>query len=248
MKQIESQHNAQYQAAKRLLQKKYRKEERLYLVDGFKLVRDALRFGRSVKTVFCCEKTKAAAEALPLGKDCDCCCLPEELLNRLSEAQTPQGIVAVVQGGPEPFTPPQGKALLLDRIQDPSNLGAILRTAVATDYRDVYLLNCADAFAPKTLRSAMSAQFVLRLQEIEGSQLSQLSQCGEFVCADMNGENVFSAGVDRRHVLVLGNEGQGVEEAVRKLCHKTVSIPMLNGLESLNVAVSAGVIMYALLK
>ena len=138
------------------------------------------------------------------------------------------------------------KALLLDRVQDPSNIGSLLRTACAAGYKNVFLVDCADVFSPKAIRCGMSGQFSLNFFEV--SEESFLSEHGGewIVCADMDGENVFEAACPEKHILVLGNEGQGVSENLMRAAKQKVKIPMQNNLESLNVAVSGGIIMYQL--
>lgn len=148
------------------------------------------------------------------------------------------------KAGKKELSSPEGKCLLLDGLQDPANVGAVLRTAAASGYDDVYLCGCADPFSAKSLRAGMSAQYVLNIFEGEREKILDLLSCCQLVCADMSGENVFTADIAEKHALVLGSEGGGVSSAARMRCEKTVSIPMKNNMESLNVAVSAGILMY----
>ena len=235
------------EATRKLLLKKYRDREGMYLVEGEKLLKDALRFGRLPKRVFFREGMEKILTKLP--DSCEQYCVSDRVIRSLTDTKTPQGIVSVFGKDILPFSVPKGKGLILDRLQDPGNLGAILRTACATGYNDVFLMNCVDAYAPKTVRAAMSAQFRLRLYEITQKEAEVLFQGdAEIYTADMHGENVFSAKTKERHLLVFGNEGQGVGTEWRRHSVKTLRLPMENDLESLNVAVSASVMMYILWK
>ncbi len=245
-REIISPENPLVEETRKLLQKKYRDRDGFYLIEGEKLLKDALRFGKTPTRVFVQKGTEICVE---LPESCEQFRVSERVIRALTDTKTPQGIVSVLRKVPFPFALPQGKGLILDRIQDPGNLGAILRTACATGYNDVFLVNCVDAYAPKTIRAAMSAQFRLRLYEITQTEAEIIFQSDtEIYTADMSGENVFSAKTAERHFLVFGNEGQGVSEEWRKHSAKTLRLPMENDLESLNVAVSASVMMYILWK
>lgn len=210
------------------------------MIEGRKLIADAFSCGVRFDKIFVTEGF--SVQKLPL---CEVLTVSDAALKTISDTKTNQGVVGVA------FLPEQskydgGKALLLDRIQDPSNIGSILRTACAAGYQNVFLIDCADVFSPKAVRCGMSGQF--RLKFFETTEEEFLRQYGdaEIVCADMDGENIFEARCPRNHILVLGNEGQGVSEKLLNAAAKKVKIPMLNNLESLNVAVSGGIIMYLL--
>ena len=142
--------------------------------------------------------------------------------------------------------PPQGRCLLLDGLQDPANVGAIIRTAVAAGYEDVYLAGCADPFSPKSVRASMSGVFFARI--MQGTQEEILSAIAgmSVIAADMGGEDVFSYVAPEKFCLAVGSEGSGLSALVRGRADVTVRIPMDARTESLNAAVSAGILMYAL--
>lgn len=238
--------NKNYIRAKKLLDKKYRFESGLYLIEGEKLVNDAIRLGAEVETLFIDKKKEERfsrlSETIPTVYE-----MEERFISSLCETVTPQGIIAVCRRSVGEISEPRGRALILENLQDPGNVGAILRTAMGFGYNDVYLVGSADPFSMKSLRSGMTAQFVLRIVECSFDEAFGANGESLLVCADMNGENVRSIrNIPLKHTIVLGNEGNGVSVEAKKLCGKTVSIPMENGLESFNVAVSAGVLMYAL--
>ena len=119
--------------------------------------------------------------------------------------------------------PPRGNALFLDGIADPGNLGTIVRTANGAGYADVYLRNCADPFAPKCVRAAMSGIFFVRLHIGYDGELFGALGGVPFVCADMAGEDMFSFSPPRPFCLVIGSEANGVSEEVQRGTLQTIT-------------------------
>ncbi len=238
--------NKNYINAKKLTEKKYRAETGLFLIEGEKLVSDAIRLNAEVETLFI-DKDKAERFSRFADKFGSVYEMDEKFISALSETVTPQGIVAVCRKAERRLTAPAGSALILENVQDPANVGAVLRTAAGMGYNDAYIVSSADPFSMKCLRSAMSAQFILRIYECSLEEAIEANSDSLLICADMDGENVRKIkDLPLKHTLLLGNEGNGVTEKAKKACGRTVAIPMENGLESFNVAVSAGVLMYAL--
>lgn len=237
---ITSKQNSAILAASKLNDKKGRKEQGLFLIEGQKLVFDAFKHGIAVQKVFVSADVKTDFSSY----GCEVVEVSPEVMKVLSDTKTNQGVVAVAKlPDKKPYC--GGNALLLDRIQDPKNIGAIIRTACATGYNDVFLIDCADVFSPKSLRSGMSGQFMLNFIETSEEEFVKNFEGKRILCADMQGENIFEFSCGE-HILILGNEGQGVSDVLASLATNTVRIPMENNLESLNVAVSAGIIMYQL--
>jgi TrmH family RNA methyltransferase len=141
---------------------------------------------------------------------------------------------------------PTDSCILLDGVADPVNVGAILRTAVAAGYKQVYMTSdCADPYSPKAVRCSMSGVFRAQIMRGELDELLKVINV-PIVVADMNGENVFEKQIKDKFCLVIGNEGRGVSVTLKERADITVSIPMENGMESLNAGVSAGILMYNL--
>lgn len=239
-------HNQNIVLAKKLLQKKYRDIEGKYIVEGSKLVKEAFEKNQQIFYMIvredCVDKFQ---ELLCRG---EYFVVTTKTMDTLVDTVTNQGILAVVGKPSFSLRVPKSNALILDHIQDPANVGAILRTAAAAGYNDIYMIESADPYSPKSIRSGMGSQFCLNL--FEGSAVDILEKVKEtclLFCADMDGENAFDCATDRQHALLLGNEGNGVSAELKVACDKTVSIPMLNNMESLNVSVSAGILMYLLI-
>ncbi len=239
---ITSKQNALIKEIRSLSDKKFRDSLNLYVVENLKTVREVLDLNLNVKVVVCTEK---ALSSLPDIK-VDCEVVSDEIFKYISSEVSPQGALAVVEKPLAPIEPPKNNCLLLDGVADPSNVGAILRTAVASGYGEVYMTaDCADAYSPKAVRSSMSGAFRAKIMRGQLSEILSVMNL-PIVVADMSGENVFNAKIEENFCLVIGNEGRGVSPELKRKANKTVSIPMLNGMESLNAGVSAGILMYNL--
>ena len=223
----------------------YRREVGLYVADGWKLLDDALRSGVVPQTVVAAEK--AVLPALP--PETRVITVPNALMDSLSFTDTPQGVLFTCKIPTPPSVPERGRWLLLDRIQDPGNVGSILRTAEAFGLDGVLLTNgCADPFSPKAVRAAMGATFRLTVlcrgdfQSPVGVHSTPLP----LIITDMGGETVRE--FPRDCVVILGNEGAGVSAELREMASRTISIPMKGKAESLGVAAAAAVICWEMSK
>lgn len=239
---ITSRKNEKIKAIAALKHKKFRDERGEYLVEGIKMVREALGFGAEVTAIAGLKETVAefsdcGAEIIEVSG---------EVLAAISDEVTPQGVTAVVKI-PD-GKPLGGVSVCLDGVADAGNLGTIFRTMAALGVRDAYLIGCADAYSPKTVRSSMSGIF--HVNPIKTTAEDFLKSVGgrRIFVADMSGESVFSAKAEGDFCLVLGSEAHGVSQKLRAAANKTLKIPMRPEMESLNVGVSAGIMLYQLLK
>lgn len=223
-----------------LKEKKGRRRTGTFLVEGHKMVREAVTSGMDVVRLILREDYAGETYGLPAVR------LGRDAFAAVCDEKTPQGIAAEVAIPLRSVQPPQGRCLLLDGLQDPANVGAIIRTAVAAGYEDVYLAGCADPFSPKSVRASMSGVFFARI--MQGTQEEILSAIAgmSVIAADMGGEDVFSYVAPEKFCLAVGSEGSGLSALVRSRADVTVRIPMDARTESLNAAVSAGILMYAL--
>ena len=144
---------------------------------------------------------------------------------------------------------PKGNALFLDGVSDPGNVGAIIRSANAAGYEEIYLTReCADPYSPKSVRASMSGVFFTKLYIGEREDILNVLSGVPLIVADMHGENAFCFSAPKQFVLAIGNEANGISVATRSAAKHIVSIPMSSTQESLNAAVSAGILMYVLKK
>ncbi len=239
---ITSKQNALIKEIKSLSDKKFRDRLNVFVVEGIKPVREAIALNLNIRNIILTEK---ASKLIGDGK-VDREIVSDQVFDYVSEEITPQGALAIVYKNENVIKAPTGKCLLLDGVSDPSNVGAIIRTAAAAGYNDVYMTNdCADPYSQKAVRASMSGIFRVNVMRGDVSCLLNVINLPIWV-ADMNGQNIHSAKSTGDYCLVIGNEGRGVSKELKARANFTVSIPMENGMESLNAAVSAGILMYSL--
>lgn len=221
-----------------LSDKKYRKMYGEFIVESVKAVDECLSSGMSVSQIVC---TVEFAE-----KYLGAIIVTDELFARISTEKAPQGVLAVIKTPEKKLDKPRGNCLLLDRVQDPGNLGTIIRTANAAGYGDIYLIDCVDAYSPKAIRASMGGVFYVNVYEGCYDEVFEALKGVPVICADMDGDDVFSFFAPAKFCLCIGNEGKGVSDTVSAKSCYTVKIPMRDTCESLNAAVSAAIAMYAL--
>lgn len=197
-----------------------------------------------VQRLKCDTELAQLAAGLPEGVANSC----EPLLaRRLSQVQQSQGVYFMVEA-PQPPLPEQvvGVSLWLDRVQDPGNLGTLLRTAAAAGIDQTYLsVGCAGAWSPKVLRSAQGAHFSMRLYEdVDLASLRAKLAVPLIATALENAGSLYEEHLPRECAWLMGNEGQGVEVELLRLADRRVFIPQAAGVESLNVAAAAAVCLF----
>ena len=232
---------------KSLKDRKGRKETGCFLVEGRKMVEEALMSSFAVETVLVDE---ARQQEFPLPDSCTVYAMPSHVLAAVCDTKTPQGIAAVLRLRQQPAR--DAKALVaLDGVQDPGNVGTIIRTADAAGIGGVLLSQqCADVFSPKVLRATMGSIFRMDIRVTEDlrGELAALAERGYAVLSSqLDGTPFYDRGpVGEKFALVIGSEGNGVTEEVKAVATHRVKLPMRGGAESLNAAVAAGIMMYEL--
>ena len=240
---ITSKANSVVKNAKKLHQKKYRKFA--YLIEGWHLFEEAVQAGVMIEKIFALESYRDQLAAFP-----QTIWVSEEILLDLADSQTPQGIVAIVQkeeaGLPDLR---QGKFLFLEYVQDPGNVGTMIRTADAAGFTGVIVSDkSADIYSLKTLRSMQGSHFHLPIYRmsvstfVEEAKKSNLLILATTLSRDSEDYRDLSPLED--FVLVMGNEGQGISSVMAESADQLVHIGMKGRAESLNVAVAAGILMF----
>ena len=170
-----------------------------------------------------------------------------------AETESPQGVIAIGEVPPHSLDtleiPPVCRILVLDAVQDPGNVGTILRTAAALGATaTIALPGTVDLWNPKVIRSSMGAQFHHPAFHAEWAELLRLLEREkiELWAADARGEALDRTRAVKRLAIVVGNEGSGISPDVRAKANRTISLPIANNVESLNVAVAAGIILHEL--
>ncbi|MBE7086787.1 MAG: RNA methyltransferase [Clostridiales bacterium] len=238
---ITSRQNSLIKEIRSLSDKKNRDQLSRYVVEGIKSVDEAFFSGQDILCIVGTERalTKINATCDRIESTTD------DVFSSISTEVNPQGVLAVVKKPVIKIEPPKKSCVFLDGVSDPSNVGAIIRTAAASGYTEIYLADSADPFNPKAVRSSMGGLFRIKPYIGSRDELKSLINL-PIIIADMDGEDVFNTRIDGDFCLVIGNEANGVSDVMRSLASRTVKIPMENGMESLNAAVSAGIIMYNL--
>ena len=240
---ITSKANSVVKNTKKLHQKKYRKSA--YLIEGWHLFEEAVQAGVTIEKVFALESYRDQLAAFP-----QTIWVSEEILLDLADSQTPQGIVAIVQkeevGLPDLH---QGKFLFLEDVQDPGNVGTMIRTADAAGFTGVIVSDkSADIYSLKTLRSMQGSHFHLPIYRlplatfVEEAKKSNLPILATTLSKESKDYRELSLLKD--FVLVMGNEGQGISPVMAESADQLVHIGMKGRAESLNVAVAAGILMF----
>lgn len=247
---IESRENARFKALQKLLfSSRNRRHSGHAVVEGWKLIAAAQVAGVPLACVVASQSTVADDEGRKRFESIRCgerIVLSDRLANSLSELPAPPGILATF-AIPRPSELPADKScLLLDGIQDPGNVGTILRVAAATGLRHVAMSSSsASAWSPKSLRSAMGAHFLLDI--LEGQDLKALANKHKGIrvaTAPGATASIFDAAMREPVMWMFGSEGQGLSSCLLAMADVTVHIPMPGGTESLNVASAAAVCLY----
>jgi len=233
---------------KKLLQlktKKGRSKNKAFLVDGLRIVQHALDHQMKVEALVFTDRFlnqhKDFLRALDHYKQY---CIDVATMGKIVDTQSPQGICAVVE--PEEREMGQGWILFLDQIQDPGNLGTLIRTADAAGFAGVILREgCTDPYSQKVIRSSMGS--IMSLPIWTNKSIESLRDLGLpiYGAALEGGESYKALTYPDQGVLVIGNEANGITPEVLDLCNQRVYIPMAGHVESLNASIAGGILMFA---
>ena len=227
----------------KLKERKYRKQSRTFIIEGMHLVLEAIKSGIVIELIM--EQDAAFPMKLPT------IFVTKEILAKISSLETPSEIMALCNMLPEKEEL-GSKILLLDEIQDPGNLGTIIRSSVAFNIDTLVISpNTVDIYNPKVLRATQGMLFHLNIvvKDLEEAIIEIKRQEIPVYGTRLEiGEDVrkFPEKDKARYALVLGNEGSGVNESILNLCDKYLYIAMNENAESLNVAVASSIILYEL--
>ncbi|HEY0604653.1 MAG TPA: RNA methyltransferase [Herpetosiphonaceae bacterium] len=234
-----------------LTNRKDRRSERLFVIEGVRLVEEALQAQAEIAIVVynrdqlaTTERGTALIEQLSHSQAYE---VSPEVLQAVSDTVTPQGVVAAVRW-PELESPMYGVVLVLDALQDPGNVGTLLRSAVATGIGQVICTaGTADVYSPKVARAAMGAHFRLPIaQDVSWDDAPLMLSTTDNVYAAVAEASMPYYAADWRQpsALIVGNEANGVSAAGLEIATKQIAIPMAPGVESLNAAVAGSVILF----
>lgn len=254
MQKIASKDNNLIKHIKKLKEKKYRDEYEEYVIEGLKLIDEAIKENMDISEIVVCEgcdrseliESKLKYEMAKY----ECIYVPQNIFKMLTDAQNPQGILAVIRNKKERVKIDYSEDIIvaLDDVQDPGNLGTILRTVDSCGLKQILVSKgTVDSFNPKVVRSTMGATFRVNVIECENlkEELQNAKNNGfEIVCTSLEAKKTIYKMDLYKKVIVVGNEANGVSAEIQKMADDKVIIPMLGKTESLNVSIATGVILY----
>ncbi|MBM7660598.1 TrmH family RNA methyltransferase [Bacillus mesophilus] len=248
MKRIESKKNPQVKQWKKLQTKKERDKTGLFLIEGVHLVEEALKYKGNISEVLFTESFQ-----MPHHWNLDeveVYIVAEEVLNEIGDTETPQGVAAICRKPSIDLERTTNSVLLIDAVQDPGNLGTLIRTADAAGVDQIVIgEGTVDIYNSKVLRASQGSIFHIPISK--GNLYERILQLRD------SGHTIFGTSLDQaepfqniKHTgpfsLIVGNEGRGVQQELLSLTHQNLYIPIHGKAESLNVTVAAGILLYYL--
>ena len=251
---ITSKDNETIKKIKKLKEKKYRDQENCYMIEGIKLIKEAIQEKAKIKLIVVCDDCKQEADIegeikYEIAKY-ECIYVSEKIFLSLTNVVNPQGILAIVEKNTNAndIDYNENLFLILDDIQDPGNMGTILRTADSLNFKQIIVSkDSADIYNPKVVRSTMGAIFriniiesddlVKTIKEMKKHKIKILSTSLQ------TNKTMYDVSYDKT-AIVIGNEANGVEKEIIELTDEKIKIPMPGKTESLNASVATAVILY----
>ena len=221
---------------KQLKDKKYRKEHDLFMVEGDKFCKDLLN--SDIEIVYTISTNKDL-KGFP-----NLCVVSDKQMQSLATTKTCQETICICKIKKVEINS-TSNALILDNLQDPGNVGTLVRSALAFGFEDIYLVGGADPYSEKVIRSSAGTIMTARLHVCDFETILKNKEkiAENFIVADMFGESIDQIHLPKkRFAVIIGNEGQGVSKEFRNLANITVSIPMTSKVESLNAGVAGSII------
>lgn len=249
---IESADNSRLKLVRKLANRKARDEEGKFVIEGFNLVEEAINKNADIDSIFVADNYDAGDFIdLCLDKGIEVCEVRSDIFEKLTDAVNGVGIIATVNkpAGIDRLADVNSNILVLDKVQDPGNIGTMIRTAVAAGYGMIVAVKgTADVYSAKVLRATAGMIFDIPIVYVADADelLALLKRSGHriVVTVPSGGKEYFEEDISKGIALVIGNEGNGISDEVLSIADIRVSIPMKGEIESLNAAVSAAILMY----
>jgi len=254
MQVISSKDNELIKHIKKLKDKKYRDESNEYIVEGVKLIEEAVKENAKIQKIIVCEDTTRTYEIptnvrLEIAKY-ECIYVTDKIFSLITQVTNPQGIMAIIEKNNQnqeiDYT--QDIIIALDDVQDPGNLGTILRTVDSIGLNQIIVSKeTADAFNPKVVRSTMGAIFRINIIEVEDLKqaIKEMKKHHyKLMVTSLQTENSIYDIDFNKKIIVIGNESNGVSQEIQDMADEKAKIPMIGKTESLNASVAAGIVMY----
>lgn len=254
MQRISSKDNSIIKHIRKLKDKKYRNEYNEYVIEGAKIIGEAIKENAKIKQIIICdgcEKDELIERHLKyeLAKY-DCIYVPSNIFKILTDVENPQGILAVIEksANNNEINLDDDIIVALDDVQDPGNVGTILRTIDSVGLKQILVSKgTADVYNPKVIRSTMGAIFRVKVIECDDleNKLKELQNNNyKVTVTSLNAKKTIYNIDYNKKIIVMGNEANGVSKNIQKLADEKVKIPMLGNTESLNVSIATGIVLY----
>lgn len=254
MQVISSKDNEFIKHVKKLKDKKYRDINKEFIIEGIKLIKEAIEEKAEIKQIIICDNCQnndiITKELMYEIAKYECIYVTENIFKTISDVNTPQGILAIIRknGGETEIDYSQDIIVALDDIQDPGNLGTILRTVDSIGLNQILVSKgTADSYNPKVVRSTMGAIFrvkIIECEDLEKTLKEVKKHKFELAITSLQTENsIYDVNYNKK-LIVIGNEANGVEQKIQDMADIKVKIPMLGKTESLNASVATGIVLY----
>ncbi|MDU5106251.1 RNA methyltransferase [Clostridium sp.] len=249
---IESKDNNLFKNIKKLKERRFRDKEGLFILEGFRLIEEAIKANMEIENIIISKDYEQKFQEFLLNNidlNKKTFFLANNLFMQLSSTENPQGIIAVVKKKNNQKTLKGDFYLICDKVQDPGNLGTIIRTAHAAGVNGIILTKgTVDIYNDKTIRSTMGSIFYIPIfyDDENYSIIRSLKEDGFSLVATSLAEskNFFEEDLNGKTILAVGNEGNGISNELFELADKKVKIPMPGGAESLNVSIATSIILF----
>lgn len=244
---ITSKDNEIIKNIKKLKEKKYRLDS--YIVEGIKMVKEAINENQEIALIAIREDFKIDFDT----KNTKIVTISNKIFNDISDVKTPQGILAVIKKNQNnqnnQIETNQEYILALDSLQDPGNMGTIIRTADSANINQIIInKTTVDPYSPKVIRSTMGAIYRTNIIEVEDlkATLKEMKLKGfQIITTDLKAtQSIYDINYNNKTVVVIGNEANGVSQEILQTADKKVIIPMLGKTESLNASIAASIMIY----
>ncbi len=236
--------NIEIKYLKKLNNKKYRKSEGLFLVEGTKLCEEVLNSNYEIKFTITSNEFKYNDFPNVTVVDYDS-------LKSICTTVTPQDIVCVVYVPKFEMGYPKGNSLILDNLQDPGNIGTLIRSAMAFGFNDIYFIDCPDIYSEKVVRGSMGGVFKINPHIVTRDYLinNKSKICDILLSTSLKGELLGQKCLPKKRIgVIIGNEGNGVSAELIQASDMAIKIPMTDRVESLNAGVAGSILMYEIFK
>ena len=241
---ITSKNNEIIKNIKKLKEKKYRLDS--YIVEGIKMVKEAINENQEIALIAIREDFKIDFDT----KNTKIVTISNKIFNDISDVKTPQGILAVIKKNQNNKIETNSNYILaLDSLQDPGNMGTIIRTADSANI-DQIIINktTVDPYSPKVIRSTMGAIYrtnIIEVEDLKATLKEMKSKEFQIITTDLKAtQSIYDINYNNKTVVVIGNEANGVSQEILQTADKKVIIPMLGKTESLNASIAASIMIY----